>query len=207
MGVSPVDFDVEQQALIWVTWRRGDAIREMERTPSERSPRSDATCVNRADPAAFTREHRVGHLTLVEREEILRGVVTGLPARVIAGCLGGRPRRVARDCSQWRPMRTGHWSPTRRVEWARPQTPNKLAVAPPQMSSVKEEAPCPASPSPTSATSPPSSRATPTTYREIRCSPTGMGVQRGSACRFSPPQDSPRRSVSVVRSALTAKSR
>ena len=38
MGVGPVGFDVEQQALIWVMWRRGDAIREMERTVGETLP-------------------------------------------------------------------------------------------------------------------------------------------------------------------------
>ena len=47
MGVGPVGFDVEQQALIWVMWRRGDAIREMERLV-RRCRGSDATCVNRA---------------------------------------------------------------------------------------------------------------------------------------------------------------
>ena len=32
MGVGPVGFSVEQQNLLWVMWRRGDSIREMERT-------------------------------------------------------------------------------------------------------------------------------------------------------------------------------
>jgi len=39
MGVGRVGFDVEQQALIWAMWRRGDAIREMERTLGETQPR------------------------------------------------------------------------------------------------------------------------------------------------------------------------
>ena len=39
MGVGPVGFGVEQQDLIWVMWRRGDAIREMERTLGETMPR------------------------------------------------------------------------------------------------------------------------------------------------------------------------
>ena len=30
--MGPVGFSVEQQDLIWAMWRRGDAIREMERT-------------------------------------------------------------------------------------------------------------------------------------------------------------------------------
>ena len=39
MSAGPVGFDVEQQALIWAMWRRGDAIREMERTLGETLPR------------------------------------------------------------------------------------------------------------------------------------------------------------------------
>jgi hypothetical protein len=39
VGVGPVGFDVEQHALIWAMWRRGDAIREMERTLGETLPR------------------------------------------------------------------------------------------------------------------------------------------------------------------------
>ncbi len=39
MGVGPVGFGVEQQELIWAMWRRGDEIREMERTLGETMPR------------------------------------------------------------------------------------------------------------------------------------------------------------------------
>ena len=35
MGVGPVGFSVEQRNLLWVMWRRGDSIREMERTLGE----------------------------------------------------------------------------------------------------------------------------------------------------------------------------
>ena len=48
MGVGPVGFGVEQQDLIWAMWRRGDAIREMERTLGETMPRIGDSCVNRA---------------------------------------------------------------------------------------------------------------------------------------------------------------
>jgi hypothetical protein len=39
VDVGPVGFSVEQQNLIWAMWRRGDAIREMERTLGETLPR------------------------------------------------------------------------------------------------------------------------------------------------------------------------
>jgi hypothetical protein len=39
MGVGPVGFSVEQQNLMWAMRRRGDSIREMERTLGETMPR------------------------------------------------------------------------------------------------------------------------------------------------------------------------
>jgi hypothetical protein len=39
MGVGPVGFSVEHQNLLWVMWRRGDSIREMEGTLGETLPR------------------------------------------------------------------------------------------------------------------------------------------------------------------------
>jgi transposase, IS30 family len=39
MVVGPVGFSVEQQNLLWAMWRRGDSIREMERTLGETLPR------------------------------------------------------------------------------------------------------------------------------------------------------------------------
>ena len=39
MGVGPVGFSVEQQNLLRGMWRRGDSIREMERTLGETLPR------------------------------------------------------------------------------------------------------------------------------------------------------------------------
>ena len=47
VGVGPVGFSVEQQDLIWAMWRRGDAIREMERTRwGETLTGSGDTCVD-----------------------------------------------------------------------------------------------------------------------------------------------------------------
>jgi hypothetical protein len=38
--VGPIGFSVEQQNLLWAMWRRGDSIREMERTLGETLPRT-----------------------------------------------------------------------------------------------------------------------------------------------------------------------
>jgi hypothetical protein len=68
--VGPVGFDVEQQALIWAMWRRGDAIREMERTLGETLPRIRRYLRESGGIPPIPRRRRFGHLTLVEREEI-----------------------------------------------------------------------------------------------------------------------------------------
>lgn len=46
MDVAPVGFSVEQQNLLWVMWRRGDSIREMECTLGETLPQPEGSCVS-----------------------------------------------------------------------------------------------------------------------------------------------------------------
>jgi IS30 family transposase len=97
VGVGPVGFDVEQQALIWAMWRRGDAIREVERTLGETLPRIRRYLRGSGGIPPIPRRRRVGHLTLVEREEISRGVAAGLSARSIAGCIDRPSSTVSRE--------------------------------------------------------------------------------------------------------------
>ena len=102
--VGPVGFDVEQQALIWAMWRRGDAIREMERTLGETLPRIRRYLRESGGIPPIPRQRRVDHLTLGEREEISRGIAAGL-----VGTDDRRAHRpavvdgVAGDCPQWWP--------------------------------------------------------------------------------------------------------
>src|SRR6201997_464637 len=88
MGVGPVGFSVEQQNLLWAMWRRGDSIREMERTLGETLPRIRRFLRQSGGIAPVPRQRRASHLTLVEREEISRGIAAGLSARSIAGRIG-----------------------------------------------------------------------------------------------------------------------
>jgi IS30 family transposase len=100
VGVGPVGFDVEQQALIWAMWRRGDAIREMERTLGETLPRIRRYLRESGGIPPIPRRRRVGHLTLVEREEISRGVAAGLSARLIAGRIDRPSSTVSREIAR-----------------------------------------------------------------------------------------------------------
>ena len=97
MGVGPVGFSVGQQNLLWVMWRRGDSIREMERTLGETLPRIRRFLRQSGGIPPVPRQRRANHLTLVEREEISRGIAAGLTARSIAGRIGRPSSTVSRE--------------------------------------------------------------------------------------------------------------
>jgi hypothetical protein len=97
MGVGPVGFSVEQQNLLWAMWRRGDSIREMERTLGETLPRIRRFLRQSGGIPPVPRRRRAEHLSLVEREEISRGIAAGLSARSIAGRIGRTSSTVSRE--------------------------------------------------------------------------------------------------------------
>jgi IS30 family transposase len=100
VGVGPVGFDVEQQALIWAMWRRGDAIREMERTLGETLPRIRRYLRESGGVPPIPRRRRFGHLSLDEREEVSRGIAAGLSARAIARCISRPASTVSREIAR-----------------------------------------------------------------------------------------------------------
>jgi IS30 family transposase len=100
MGVGPVGFSVGQQNLLWVMWRRGDSIREMERTLGETLPRIRRFLRQSGGIPPVPRQRRAGHLTLVEREEISRGIAAGLAARSIAGRIDRPSSTVSREIAR-----------------------------------------------------------------------------------------------------------
>src|ERR1700694_708014 len=100
VGVDPVGFDVEQQALSWAMWRRGDAVREMERTLGETLPRIRRYLRESGGMPPIPRRRRLDHLSLEEREEISRGIAAGLSARTIARRIDRRSSTVSREIAR-----------------------------------------------------------------------------------------------------------
>lgn len=113
--MGPVGFSVEQQNLIWAMWRRGDAIREMERTLGETLPRIRRYLRQWGGIPPIPRQRRANQLSLAEREEISRGIAAGLSARRSRGGSTDRRRRYrGKSPAMVGATPTGHWSPTRR---------------------------------------------------------------------------------------------
>ena len=100
MGVGPVGFGVEQQAVIWAMWRRGDPIRAMERALGETLPRIRRYLRQSGGIAPIPRRRRLDHLTLVDREEISRGIAAGLTARSIARRIDRPSSTVSREIAR-----------------------------------------------------------------------------------------------------------
>src|SRR5258705_2201031 len=132
VDVGPVGFSVEQQNLIWAMWRRGDAIREMERTLGETLPRIRRYLRQWGGIPPIPRQRRANQLTLAEREEISRGIAAGLSARAIARWMVRPSSTVSREIA-----RNGGRDAYRAVvadaaafERARRPKPSKLATHP-----------------------------------------------------------------------------
>ena len=76
------------------------AIREMERTLGETMPRIRRFLRQSGGIPPIPRQRRADHLTLVEREEISRGIAAGLSARSIAGRIDRPSSTVSREIAR-----------------------------------------------------------------------------------------------------------
>ena len=131
--MGPVGFDVEQQALIWAMWRRGDAIREMERTLGETLPRIRRYLRESGGIPPIPRRRRS---VICPWSSVRRSHAGSQPAcrhgRSPGASTDRRRRYRGRLPAMVAAMRTGHWSPTRprssgrgarnRASW--PRTPS-----------------------------------------------------------------------------------
>ncbi len=90
----------EQKTVMWDRWQKGDSLHTIARL-FDRSHGSIAGILSRTGgirPPKRTRSRRA--LSLAEREEISRGVVTGRSLRSIAASLGRAPSTLSREINR-----------------------------------------------------------------------------------------------------------
>jgi len=123
-------FTETEKAEVWERWQGGEAMRSIARglgreSSSVRSMIEDCGGVR---PVARRRHPR--HLSVIEREEISRGVAAGESLRRIAGRLGRAPSTVCREVT--RNGGRGHYRAQRAdraaLRRARRPKPSKLAL-------------------------------------------------------------------------------
>jgi len=87
----------EQKALMWDRWQQGESLNAIARLFDRHHSAVQRILAETGGirPAPRRRSRRA--LTLAEREEISRGVVTGRSIRSIAAMLGRAPSTVSRE--------------------------------------------------------------------------------------------------------------
>lgn len=95
-----INYTVEQKAEMWDRWQRGESLREIGRA----FDRPSSSIFGQLAPSGGIRpapRRRSGlALTLLEREEISRGVASNLFLRTIAAQLGRSPSTISRELTR-----------------------------------------------------------------------------------------------------------
>jgi IS30 family transposase len=123
---------VQEQEELWRRWRQGESLRLIARRLGKRGPSVRAFVLQSGGIQQPPRQRPARSLSVVEREEISRGVAAGESCRAIASRLGRAPSTVSRELarnggrSRYRAQRADAAAYKRA---ARPK-PCKLAVGP-----------------------------------------------------------------------------
>lgn len=133
VGVESFGLWAEQQEYVWARWRAGESLRAVAAVVSPRRRASVREFVRSTGGVPRPgQRRRVGHLSVLEREEISRGTAAGEGVRGLARRLGRSPSTVSREISRnggVRRYRAHRAEAAARVRAGRPK-PAKLAVAP-----------------------------------------------------------------------------
>ncbi|MGW4369783.1 IS30 family transposase [Nocardia takedensis] len=100
MGVARSPFSKEQRERIWDGWRAGESLGLIAGAVGSTHPRVGRFLRASGGIRPASRCRRAGHLSLVEREEISRGIAAGWSGTVIADRLGRPASTVSREIAR-----------------------------------------------------------------------------------------------------------
>ena len=90
-------YSASQRAVIWDRWRKGDTIHQIAGLFDRFHSSIHRILAETGGIRPAERQRSKSALTLAEREEISRGVVTGSSIRSIAASLGRAPSTISRE--------------------------------------------------------------------------------------------------------------
>jgi len=90
-------YTATQKALIWERWQRGDNLHQVAQLFDRGHSSIQRILAESGGVGPPERSRSVLSLTLVEREEISRGLVTGKSFRYIAQLFGRSPSTISRE--------------------------------------------------------------------------------------------------------------
>jgi IS30 family transposase len=94
------EYSARERRELWERWKRGESVSEIGRALDRAPATISCTIRLRGGVAPCERRRSRLALTLVEREEISRGVAAGESARAIAARLGRSPSTVTRELNR-----------------------------------------------------------------------------------------------------------
>jgi IS30 family transposase len=97
---GPPGLSVEQRAETWSRWKAGQGVRDIGRTLGFDHGSIRSLLIQRGGIAPLARKRAASALTLVEREDISRGIASGATFRLIAARLGRAPSTVSREVAR-----------------------------------------------------------------------------------------------------------
>ena len=90
-------YSARQRALIWERWRKGETLHQIARLFDRYHSSIQRIVAESGGIRPTERRRSRSALTLIEREEISRGVVAGKSMRAIAATLGRAPSTISRE--------------------------------------------------------------------------------------------------------------
>lgn len=93
-------FTEAEKAEVWDSWQRGEAMRSIARRLGRESSSVRTMIEDCGGVRPVPRRRHPRHLSVMEREEISRGVAAGESLRSIAGRLGRAPSTVCREVTR-----------------------------------------------------------------------------------------------------------
>ena len=90
-------YSASQRALIWERWRKGETLHQIARLFDRYHSSIQRILAESGGIRPAERHRSRSALTLIEREEISRGMVAGKSIRAIAAALGRAPSTISRE--------------------------------------------------------------------------------------------------------------
>src|SRR6476469_4346879 len=90
-------YSASQRSLMWERWRKGETLHQIARLFDRYHSSIQGILAESGGIRPTERRRSKSSLTLIEREEISRGVVSGKSMRAIAAALGRAPSTISRE--------------------------------------------------------------------------------------------------------------
>lgn len=118
----------DQKALMWDRWKKGESLGSIARLFDRHHPSIERIIREHGGIRPPERQRSPGALTLVEREEISRGIATGCSIRSIAAFLNRSPSTISREIKRNGGQRRYRASQADQAAWDRALRPKNCKL-------------------------------------------------------------------------------